>query len=194
MPEGDDEGISSMMGGLEFDVEPAVPISAPKRKAERSHNGLASDSRESLMLMALSRIVASRETLIVQASASTPVGLAFISALQAVVLRVAVSSGNSMLNEASIRTLFSLSGSQVSTQRPYEQTVFLASKLPHAKAKALLLALLDTLTSLRLTDAGFKVSQRLLLVPQPAYDTGIASALAELMSAIEDGLKERLED
>jgi len=120
-------------------------------------------------------------------------GLAFTAALQDVALRVAVSSGNTALNEASIRSLFSLSGSQVAKQRPYEETAFLASKLPHELAKALVVALLDTLTSVRTTAAGFKVSQRLMLVPQPAYNSDMASALAELMSAIEVGLKERLD-
>ena len=185
--------IESMTVSLHrLSISPTVPISAPKRK-ERSHSGLASDSRESIVLMALSRIVASRETMILQASASTSMGLAFTASLQDVVLRVAVSSGNSMLNEASIRILFNLSGSQVAKQRPYEETAFLASKLPHELAKTLVVALLDTLTSVRTTAAGFKVSQRLMLVPQPAYNSDMASALAELMSAIEVGLKERLD-
>ena len=185
--------IESMAVSLHrLSISPTVPISAPKRK-ERSHNGLASDSRESLVLMALSRIVASRETMILQASATTSMGLAFTASLQDVVLRVAVSSGNTALNEASIRSLFSLSGSQVAKQRPYEETAFLASKLPHEKAKALVVALLDTLTSVRTTDAGFKVSQRLLLVPQPAYNSDMASVLAELMSVVENGLRERLD-
>ena len=86
----------------------ALSIGAPttKRKAgadgsnasrrSSSHYGLSADSSESVRLVAMSRLLATRDASILEASARTTAGAAMDAALRALVRRVAVSTGGAL--------------------------------------------------------------------------------------------------
>ena len=67
-------------------------------------------------------------------------GATLIAALQAVVLRAAVTHGGARadLNAANVQTLFNLSASHVQARRLYDSGFSLLERLPHAAAKAVL--------------------------------------------------------
>ena len=152
-----------------------------------SHDGLSSDSAEPVRLVALSRLLATREDLVLGAALQTPTGQAVAAAVQALVLRVAAASGvaAAALDAGNVQSLFNLSASHVAQQRLYDGGLMLPSRLPHANAKRLLAALLDALTAERATVVGHRVAQRLLQVPAPAYDAEAAAEVAALMAAVE---------
>ena len=176
-------------------LAPCVGAPSQKRKAAgRSHDGLSSDSSMSVRHVALSRLLATREDMVLEASALTPTGLAFAESIHGVVLRVAVGVGGAsgQLDESNVRTFFALSASGVAQQRLYDGGLMLPSRLPHANAKRLLAALLDALTAERATVVGHRVAMRLLQVPAPAYDAEAAAEVAALMAAVEQAMEARL--
>ena len=172
-------------------------VGAPSQKrkaAGRTHDGLSSDSAEPVRLVALSRLLATREDLMLGAALQTPTGQAVAAAVQALVLRVAAASGvaAAALDAGNVQSLFNLSASHVAQQRLYDGGLMLPSRLPHANAKRLLAALLDALTAERATVVGHRVAQRLLQVPAPAYDAEAAAEVAALMAAVEQAMEARL--
>ena len=162
-----------------------VAASGSKRRAA-GHAGLSSDSSASVRLVALSRLLATKAEMSLEASASTAAGAAFTIALQGVVLRVAVRVGGAspQLDDGNVRGFFNLSASHVAQQHLYNAGWSLPSRLPHAQAKVLLSGLLDALTAIRTTAKGHAVAQRLLQVPVPLYDGQAATEMAELMAAL----------
>jgi hypothetical protein len=145
----------------------ALEIGAPKRKASSissGHFGLANDSSASLALVALSRLVRSRDEPTLTGVARSALGQAILAALRAATLRVAVAVGEAdpSLGEAQMATLFNLSASHVAIQRLYDGGLSLPSKLPWPKAKAAVAALLDALGNARLTQLGYEMSRALV--------------------------------
>ena len=139
------------------------------------HYGLGSDSSCAVRLVAVSRLVRSRDESILEAAARTPTGLALLDALRAAMLRVAVlthggggGGGSAVgpvaaLTEANVATLFNMSASTIANRRLYDAGLALPSRLPHAAAKELLGGLLSGLAEMRATtSAGYHLGERLL--------------------------------
>ena len=187
--------INAVTGALRcLTVVAPVDANAGKSKRARSHDGLATDAAKSVRIVALSRLIASKEELIVEESAKTPIGLAFIAALQTIVLRVAVSHGgaNQGFSALQVQSFFALSGSTVQAERLYSGGISLPSLLPHAKAKALLDALLETISVVHSDLQALALAQKLLAVPALPYDDAAAAELAHVVAAVEEGLTARL--
>ncbi|MDC0525999.1 hypothetical protein OAO87_03275 [bacterium] len=135
-----------------------------------------------------------RDDEILHPAAQSPVGIAVLDALRAVVLRVAVAAGgaDSAMSEMQATTLFNLSASHVATKRLYNGGLSLPSKLSWERAKALLAALLDSLTSARGADVGYRVGERLLQLPAPALDATAQVDVAAMVSLVECNMSKRL--
>ena len=186
--------INAVTGALRcLTVVAPVDANAGKRKA-RSHYGIAKDSSRSVRIVALSRIVASNEELIVEASAATPIGLAFIAALQTIVLRVALSHGgaNQGFTALQVQSFFAMACSNVQAKRLYDGQISLPSLLPHARAKALLDTLLETISVVHADPQASALAQKLLAVPALPYDDAAAGLLAHVVAAVEEELTARL--
>ena len=193
---GDDAEIKAVMEGLHrLNVMPTdMNGGGNKRKAARSHFGLPIDSANTVRIVALSRVMATREDFILEASAATQLGVAFITSLQQVVVRVAIAVGGATpaLTLLNIQSFFGMSASNVRIAKWYDANLTLPSRLPHANAKKLLEALLETLSALHADQTTYPITQRLLRVPAPVYDAQAASDLAEVVDAIEVELTTRL--
>ena len=176
--------------------EVVVTIDAPaKRKASScGHYGLANDSSLAVRLVALSRLMQARDDEILSPAAQSPTGVVLLDALRAAVLRVAIAAGgaDATLSHTQIATLFNLSASHVATKRLYDGGLSLPSKLDHGRAKALLAALLDSLTSARGAEVGFRVGQLLLRVPPQALDAAGQADVAAVVSLVECEMGTRL--
>ena len=173
----------------------APTAAATKRKAPcTGHHGLANDSSLAVRLVALSRLMRARDDDILHPAAQSPVGIAVLDALRAAVLRVAVASGgaDSAMSEMQVTTFFNLSASHVATKRLYNGGLSLPSKLPWERAKALLAALLDSLSSARGADVGYRVGERLLQLPAPALDATAQVDVAAMVSLVECNMSKRL--
>ena len=173
----------------------APTAAATKRKAScTGHHGLANDSSLAVRLVALSRLMRARDDDILHPAAQSPVGIAVLDALRAAVLRVAVASGgaDSAMSEMQVTTFFNLSASHVATKRLYNGGLSLPSKLPWERAKALLAALLDSLSSARGADVGYRVGERLLQLPAPALDATAQVDVAAMVSLVECNMSKRL--
>ena len=135
-----------------------------------------------------------RDDDILHPAAQSPVGIAVLDALRAAVLRVAVASGgaDSAMSEMQVTTFFNLSASHVATKRLYNGGLSLPSKLPWERAKALLAALLDSLSSARGADVGYRVGERLLQLPAPALDATAQVDVAAMVSLVECNMSKRL--
>ena len=88
-----------------------VDAPAAKRKGPCGHYGASNDSSFAVRLVALSRLMRVRDEPILDAAAQSPIGVAVLAELRALVLRVAVSVGGAdpALMGVSIATLFNLS-------------------------------------------------------------------------------------
>jgi hypothetical protein len=172
----------------------AIDTPAKRKAACSGHYGLANDSSLAVRLVALSRLLRARDDEILSPAAQTPVGVAVLAALRDAVLRVALAVGGAdqALTNVQVTTLFNLSASHVATQRLYDSGLSLPSKLPWANAKALLAALLDSLTSARGASVGYRVAQLLGHVPPPPIDTDAQTDIAATMSLIECEMAKRL--
>ena len=191
-------GISSLklleLENIQADA-PDVPANR-KRKAPRvprAHWGLPSDSAERLSLIAFSRLVRSLDLLTLNQVASSPVGVAVLTALKGVVLRVAVANGGAEINAISVATLFNLSGSSFASQSRYDgSSLSLPDKLPYAGARALVRSMLDSLTVALLVSEGTIVPRLLLRIPFAPLNAEAQAAIDVLMARVEADLAERL--
>ena len=172
--------------------------SARKRKAAappRAHWGLPSDSAARLSLIALSRQLRSQDEMALTQVAGSPLGEAFLAALRAAVLRVAVAAGgaDAGLNETSVATLFNLSGSSFDRQARYDgASLTLPSRLPWANAKALVRALLDSLAASLMTPDGSAFMRLLLAVPFTPHNAEAQATMKRLIATVEIELTTRL--
>ena len=173
-------------------------VGAPtKRKAGGSHQGhfgLASDSAAPVLLVALSRLLRIRDEALVNNAAASPVGGAVLTALLPVVLRVALTEGGASaeLTGVNALTLFNLSASHVAVQRLYDGGLSLPSRLPWPRAKALLAALLESLTAARLTEPGTRVAELMLRLPPAPLDAEAQAEVDAMATAVEAGMRAKL--
>ena len=172
--------------------------SGAKRKAAAAcstgHWGLSSDSALAVRLIAISRVVRSKDESILTTAAAAPAGVAFLSALRAAVLRVALAVGGAdrALNEVGVAALFNLAGSCIASQRAYDSGMSLPARLPWERAKALLAALLDSLAAIHREVVGLRVGNELLLGPANPPDAAGSALIAEVIAAVEADMTARL--
>ena len=174
-----------------------------KRKAKaaanappRAHWGLSVDSTARLSFIALSRLLRSSDEQQVSQVAASPLGIALLAALRAAVLRVAVEAGGAdpALGETSVATLFNLAGSTFASQSRYDTTsgLSLPSKLPWRSVKALVRALLDSLTASLLTPEGSALHRSMLALPFAPLDASAQASIAALVASVERDTTSRL--
>jgi hypothetical protein len=171
----------------------ALEVGAPKRKASSissGHFGLANDSSVALALVALSRLVRSRDEPTLVGVARSALGQAVLAALRAATLRVALAVGGAdpSLGDAQITTLFNLSASHIATRRLYDGGLSLPTKLPWPRAKELVAGLLDALANARLTQLGYEVGAALIARGASSSGEGGSSSapdVAQFVSAVE---------
>ena len=174
-----------------------------KRKAKaaanappRAHWGLSVDSTARLSFIALSRLLRSSDEQQVSQVAASPLGVALLAALRAAVLRVAVEAGGAdpALGETSVATLFNLAGSTFASQSRYDTTsgLSLPSKLPWRSVKALVRALLDSLTASLLTPEGSALQRSMLALPFAPLDASAQASIAALVASVERDTTSRL--
>ena len=167
-------------------------IGAPKRSRAVGHGGASSDSSMSVALVALSRLVRTREYSILEPASRSPVGAPLMEALRAAVLKVARAAGgaDAALSEANVQTYFNQSASTIANQRLYTGGLSLPARLPWPSAKALLAALLDSLTAVAMTAAGVSIAAAVSNSNPPAVDTAL---IASVVAAVEAGMAARLD-
>ena len=164
-----------------------LSIGAPRRGA---HFGLVDNSSHPVRLVALSRLVRSNDEATLAAVTTSAVGVALLTALRRITLRVALASGRAdpTLSETQVDTFFNSPASTVHTKRLYDQQLSLPSKLPQPQAKALLEALLEAIGAAHASPAGARVVElmmgRLSLAASDAttVDT-MAASIDEMMMA-----------
>ena len=100
-----------------------------------AHGGANSDAALSLRLVALSRLVRSKEAITLEHVARSPLATALLTALHALVLRVAAAAPDADpgLNDATIRMMFELPGSATRHQGQYGDFGPVQSRLPWAR-------------------------------------------------------------
>ena len=160
------------------------------------HHGLSSDASASLVLVAVSRLVQATDEGVLRAAAQSPLGVAVLAALRPMVLRVAKSpagGASAALSETHVATLFNMAASTLKNGRQYEAGLSLPQLLPHARARALVDALLASLSVVRTTELGARVGARLLKVPAPTtWDAEATADVAALVAAAERETTARL--
>ena len=104
---------------------------AGKRKGRSTqiHNGISSDSSALVSLIALSRLMKTRETSMIEVAARTPIGAAVLEGLRAAVRRVAVAAGgaDAAFSDSNVVSFFNLSGSTIAKAHLYNGGLSLRS-------------------------------------------------------------------
>ena len=162
--------------------------------APKAHYGINSDASTPIRMIALSRLVRTKE---VDASARmgvTPIGITILAALRALVVRVALAIGINGFSEANAGTLFQLHGSATKYETQYGEFGTLQSRLPWPKFKVLVASLLDALTAARKTGTvGYVVGYRLLSSsPDTPLDVDASTAIASLIEYVEAAMLKSL--
>ena len=178
-----------------------VPVDAPKRKARApasTHYGVRHDSgQEPVRIIVLSRILKEKDSDLLHRAAASEHGALLLSGLQGVLLQRckalhAGGGGASLLTDANMKTMFSLSGSTISHAHLYRTNLTLPSRLPVEHAQQAYRELLEAAASAQLTAAGRSVYGMLVpdekIVP-PGGDMGavIRTVVDEIRLAMEHG-------
>ena len=160
------------------------------------HHGLAKDSSSALSLIVLSRIVQATDEEIVQDSARTATGSAILAATRAMLLRVVKATPAAGVapgfSTQSVTTLFAMAGSTIKTSKQYNGGLSLPSLLPHAKADALVGALLESVSAVRLTELGMRLGAVLLKLPAPPLVASGQADVDSFVEAVEEELRRRV--
>ena len=124
----------------------------------------------------------------------SPVGIALLASLKAVVQRVAIATGlaDAALSEANVSSFFNQSGSTVAKQKLYDGGLSLPGRLPWTAAKTVLAALLDSLGSIRTTALAARVGSLLVSLPVAPLDAAAVADVAALAMQVETEMRERL--
>ena len=178
----------------------ALGIGCPAGKKQRKtpcaggHYGLANDSSLSVRMVLLSRLMRTRDEIMLEEAARSPVGEAVLAQLRSLFLRLALAAGgiDPSLSEAQILTLFGLSGSTVAAQRLYDSGLTLPGKLPWQRAKALLSVFLDALAATRVVTTGYTIGELLLQKPAAPLDAAAQAGIASLVALVECESSRRL--
>ena len=169
--------------------------SSGKRKAPSgAHYGISNDSSELIATIVLSRLTRTRESSILGASAMSPVGIALLASLRAVVQRVAIASGlaDAAFSEANATSLFNQSGSTVAKKKLYDGGLSLPSRLPWTAAKTVVVALLESLADLRTTTLAASIGNQLISLPAAPLNAAAVADVAALATQVEQEMRERL--
>ena len=160
------------------------------------HHGLAKDSSSALSLIVLSRIVQATDEEIVQDAARTATGAAILAATRAMLLRVVKATPAAGVapgfSAQSVTTLFAMAGSTIKTSKQYNGGLSLPSLLPHAKADALVGALLESVSAVRLTELGMRLGAVLLKLPAPPLVASGQADVDSFVEAVEEELRRRV--
>ena len=160
-----------------------------------AHGGANSDAALSLRLVALSRLVRSKEAITLEHVARSPLATALLTALHALVLRVAAAAPDADpgLNDATIRMMFELPGSATRHQGQYGDFGPVQSRLPWVRFKLVATSLLDVLTTARQHQSGYAIGS-LLLASTPTAPVNAAgqAAIAALITYTEPLLSTRI--
>ena len=102
--------------------------------------------------------------------------------------------GSDLLVLLSAATLFNLAGSTFASQSRYDTTsgLSLPSKLPWRSVKALVRALLDSLTASLLTPEGSALQRSMLALPFAPLDASAQASIAALVASVERDTTSRL--
>ena len=181
-----------------------LSIDAPKRKQpatadpkRHGHHGLGADSGEPLSRVVLSRLVQVKDDGILATAMATPIGAAFMTAIKAATMRVAIAAGGAdpSFNQLSINTLYNQSTSTIGRERIYNgASLSLPGKLSWTNAKALMQALLDAVTHVRLSPGrAVELSALIMKMPPPPLDTPAQTLVNAIVGIITTETTERLD-
>ena len=170
----------------------------PKRRRPRTGYGLSADSKESVSIIVLSWLVRSNDAATLANSMKHPLTTAFLDAVRSMVLSVAkdVGGAHPSIVAMQLTTFFNMSGSHIHSARLYNGGLSLPGKLKHERAKALLLALLDSVAHSRNKVNGHALSTTVLQLssaphgtwstapPTPELAAQVSAAVAEMETAM----------
>jgi hypothetical protein len=158
-----------------------------------AHYGVSSDSSTAIRLIALSRLMRSKDDVMVGRAAMSPLGMAVLDALKGVLLRVTSDVVDPALSDANVVSLLNLPGSSTKYQSQYGTFGSLQSRLPWQRFRQLVSALFEALTAARNDQVGYQVGYRLIAsTPTSPPDEGARVAIAALVAMVEPGLRARL--
>ena len=159
-----------------------------------AHYGFNSDASTSIGLIALSRLARVKDACNLERMASSPFGIALLTALRSLTLRVALDAGfDQGLSDANVIILFNLPGSSTRYQSQYGDFGSLQSRLPWPQYKRLVAALLEALTTARQSQLGYTPGQMMLTTsPTAPLDAAGQAAIAALATAVEQAMLTRM--
>ena len=158
-----------------------------------AHYGVSSDSSTAIGLIALSRLMRTKDDATVGRAVTSPLGMAVLDALRGVLLRAASGGAHPALSEANVANMLNLPGSSTKYQSQYGSFGSLQSRLPWQRFRQLISALLEALTAARKDQVGYQVGYRLIAsTPTSPLDEGARVAMAALVEMIEPDLRARL--
>jgi len=165
------------------------PAAIPVAPIGAAHGGLNLDAGDSVGMIALSRVVKTKGAMLTLIARS-PLAVALLAELQTMLLRVLRNAGgfDAGLSESSIAALFRLPGSATRYAGQYGGglTAGLQQRLPQARFKAVVGALLDALTASRAGPKGGFVGTMLLAsTPTAAVTEAGQAAIRALSTEVE---------
>jgi hypothetical protein len=169
-----------------LDLNAATPTGA--------HYGVNADASTPIGLIALSRLARTKDASTLERMASSPFGVALLTALRSLTLRVALAAGfDRGLSDANVIALFNLPGSSTKYQSQYGDFGSLQSRLAWLQYKRLVTALLEALTTARQGQVGYGPGQLMLTsFPATPLDAAGQTAIATLATAVEQSMLTRL--
>ena len=170
-----------------LNLNSALPVGA--------HYGVNSDAATSIGLIALSRLTRTKDTSLLTQMAKSSLGVALLTALRSLVLRVALATPgfDTNLSDANMISLFNLQGSSSKYESQYGNFGSLQSRLPWPTYKRLVAALLEALTTARMSQVGHVPGQLLLMAtPTTPLDAAGQAAVDALAAAVEQSMLTRL--
>ena len=176
------------MTDVSMNVKHSLAVGAPKRaRSVPTHSGLRHNCANApIRLILLSRILKEKSEDTLAIVAAMRIGTVLLSGLVTVMLKVcrylhAGGPDASILTEANVKTLFSISGSTLARDSMYAANLTLPSRLPVGEARQAFDRMLVAVGSVWSTESGAKLTKLVNVemhgAPQPA-DAAIADAFA----------------
>ena len=159
-----------------------------------AHYGVNSDASTPIGLIALSRLARSKDEITARRMATSPIGMATLTALRSLVARVALAVGIDGFTETNATSLLQLHGSATKYKTQYGDFGSLQTRLPWPKFKEFVSSFLEALTTSRQTGTiGYAVGHRLISsAPDTPVDGDAQAAIASLVEFVEAAMKRRL--
>lgn len=158
-----------------------------------AHYGISSDASTSIGLIALSRLMRTRDATTLAQRAATPYGQALLGAILATILRVATTTIDRGLSEANMVTLANLPGSSLKYESQYGNFGSLQSRLPWPQFRLLVSAVFESINEARRREVGFNAGQFLMASTAGApLDAAGQGAISALIAEIEPTMRVRL--